>query len=314
MITHCFFDSTNDVNRQKHGGLDIQEGTRTTFGDGTMDEMCFNFIQYYPYIPGFNQCFGMMGIGEVQKNTSTTDFEKNFSKAGDFDEDLCGPGRLKACRRAQGCYKHFTFGPDSGLCDAQVGSMATSLCAPFKGRCDICYPHSACGRRISDNHVDYVARTTVPRLCASGEASAEKANLKNSNYWSEMTSNNCGQHAGTVPPSGPAMAPASASGSQPASPSEPASEAAPSPEPASEPAATDQPAASVGAQREGSGGDDSTVVVVLAASCGGVLFIMIGAFLMYYYQSRKFSASKVKKGTTSESMESSDAASSSVHA
>jgi len=43
---------------------------------------------------------------------------------------------------------------------------------------------------------------------------------------------------------------------------------------------------------------------------------MIAVFLLYYYQSRKFSVSKVEKGTAAESsgMEPNDTASSSVHA
>ncbi|GLC36508.1 hypothetical protein PLESTM_000454600 [Pleodorina starrii] len=46
LVTTCSYDSTSRTNVTK-------------FGEGTADEMCFNFITYYPRDPGFTACMSL---------------------------------------------------------------------------------------------------------------------------------------------------------------------------------------------------------------------------------------------------------------
>jgi hypothetical protein len=62
LLTHCRYDTTDRVNYNKHGGQPTL--ARVTFGEATQNEMCFNFISYYPRIPALARLLGKMGSGD----------------------------------------------------------------------------------------------------------------------------------------------------------------------------------------------------------------------------------------------------------
>ena len=66
LIAHCYYDTRNRQSTHDRGSSTITgPGQTTTFGEGTNDEMCFNFIAYYPRHPDLKNCFNGMGQGPV---------------------------------------------------------------------------------------------------------------------------------------------------------------------------------------------------------------------------------------------------------
>ena len=63
IYSFCSFDTTNRWNFGVHGGKTLSKDEWTTFGEGTYEEMCFNFIMYKPRKEGFNICVGNVGGG-----------------------------------------------------------------------------------------------------------------------------------------------------------------------------------------------------------------------------------------------------------
>ena len=111
LIVHCRFDSTNNVNRAKHGGLELQPNVTTTFGEGTMDEMCFDFVSYYPRVPGLATCFRQSGKGDPLAVAAPP--AKNLSLSDQFDGQSCSlpdPRLATMCTSAAHCFRSPTAG------------------------------------------------------------------------------------------------------------------------------------------------------------------------------------------------------------
>ncbi len=62
LITHCRFDTTNNVNYAQHGGGPTAE--HVTYGEDTLSEMCFNFVSYYPRHRALSLLIRAMGTGD----------------------------------------------------------------------------------------------------------------------------------------------------------------------------------------------------------------------------------------------------------
>lgn len=176
LIVHCRYDSSNNVNRAKHGGLDLQPNITTTFGEGTMDEMCFDFITYFPRVPSLANCFGASGYGKSDRVANDTQLAKNFSLSAQFDAQIC-PNKAPCSAVAQ-CFRSPAIG--GTFCDAESG--ITSCPAPVSA-CSDCFPHSECG---GVQEITYTPRIQTPRTCIAGESASEATGLKNSTYWSDL--------------------------------------------------------------------------------------------------------------------------------
>ncbi|PNH04334.1 MOXD1 1 [Tetrabaena socialis] len=77
LITTCSFDSTSRTNV-------------TTYGDSTRDEMCYNFVLYYPRDPSFGFCFSMAMAGDP-----------GSALCGGTDEEFAVFGALEQIRQAE---------------------------------------------------------------------------------------------------------------------------------------------------------------------------------------------------------------------
>jgi len=66
LITHCYYDTTNSLSWHDRGGTAVQNSNEIFgLGEGTDDEMCFNFIAYYPRHNDLKLCIGAtMGVGD----------------------------------------------------------------------------------------------------------------------------------------------------------------------------------------------------------------------------------------------------------
>ena len=179
LIVHCRFDSTNNVNRAKHGGLDLQPNVTTKFGEGTMDEMCFDFVTYYPRVPGLSNCFSQSGKGDPLAVAAPP--AKNHTLSDQFDAQVC-EGQQAACANAAYCFRSPTIG--GTFCNAATGVQS---CPNVNlGRvCSMCYPHSECGGELAEA-LTYTPKIYTPRTCVTGESANEVAGLKPSAYWSGL--------------------------------------------------------------------------------------------------------------------------------
>ncbi len=71
LITHCYYDTKNSESWHDRGGTLVSTtDTYFPFGEGTDEEMCFNFIAYYPRHPQLTSCFHGFGIGEPSERFS----------------------------------------------------------------------------------------------------------------------------------------------------------------------------------------------------------------------------------------------------
>lgn len=67
LIIHCYFDTQNRETLHPRGSDSISGSDDITFfGEGTNDEMCFDFIAYYPRHNDLKNCFNIMGQGPVE--------------------------------------------------------------------------------------------------------------------------------------------------------------------------------------------------------------------------------------------------------
>lgn len=107
LIVHCRYDSTNDVNRAKHGGLNLKANVTSTFGEGTMDEMCFDFLTYYPRVPGLSTCFSRFGKGNPLAILSPP--AMNPALSDQFDAQRC-PGQRARCANIAHCFRSPAIG------------------------------------------------------------------------------------------------------------------------------------------------------------------------------------------------------------
>ena len=71
LITHCYYDTENSESWHDRGGTPVSAtDTYFPFGEGTDEEMCFNFIAYYPRHPLLTSCFHGFGTGEPSERFS----------------------------------------------------------------------------------------------------------------------------------------------------------------------------------------------------------------------------------------------------
>eukprot|EP00940_MAST-03C_sp_MAST-3C-sp2_P000782 g782.t1 len=66
LIINCFYDTRARTSSHERGSSTLAAGDITTFGEGTNDEMCFDFIAYYPRHPDLTNCFDGMGQGPAE--------------------------------------------------------------------------------------------------------------------------------------------------------------------------------------------------------------------------------------------------------
>ena len=69
LITHCYYDTRNSESWHDRGGTPVSTtDDYFPFGEGTDEEMCFNFIAYYPRHPSLTSCFSTFGVGNPSDN------------------------------------------------------------------------------------------------------------------------------------------------------------------------------------------------------------------------------------------------------
>lgn len=196
LIVHCRYDSSNNVNRAKHGGLDLQPNVTTTFGEGTMDEMCFDFITYFPRLPSLATCFGRSGYGNRGHVADDAALATNAALSAQFDAQICPEMAPCANAAIAQCFRSPIIG--GTFCDAATG--VTSCPGPVS-TCSKCFPHSECGGVPEE--IPYTPRTQTPRMCVANESASEAAGLKTLTYWSNLqtqqatpTATNCNHLTG----------------------------------------------------------------------------------------------------------------------
>lgn len=148
LITHCLFDT-------------VGYSQTTTYGQETSDEMCFDFIMYFPRNPVLNRCFGISGMGKLPKPEDLDADDFTEYGAGDIvaSDDLCpSTSRLfTSCERASGCYQYG--------CQAN-GELRTTGAFEACGAasaCSACYPQSPCGGLPAS--LDFLELVPEPRTC-----------------------------------------------------------------------------------------------------------------------------------------------------
>ena len=128
LITHCYFDTTNSVREAERGGhLLLRDTDVTLYGDGTNEEMCFNFIAYFPRHPALQRCFGAMGAGVALDSSLGGEVgggRRRLNGGGSGCE--VGGAIHEACKAATQCFDTF--------CDTATGKP---VCALFESHFDM---------------------------------------------------------------------------------------------------------------------------------------------------------------------------------
>lgn len=144
VVTRCVYSSVNDVTLAKHGGA--IPTISTMYGEGTSNEMCFDFILYYPRVPSLSVCVGQNGRGPYKpisrpEVVSLPDFDGSGTKlASNFSATAQGCPS-EACAKAAPCFDVGCVG------DTTPGIILTSEF--FSGctaavYCKPCFPYSGC--------------------------------------------------------------------------------------------------------------------------------------------------------------------------
>jgi len=100
LIINCFYDTRTRTSSHERGSSSLAAGDITTFGEGTNDEMCFDFIAYYPRHPDLTNCFDGMGQGPAENTFDRR--ERNLKGSSTalmtFDSDAQEEAFLTAVR------------------------------------------------------------------------------------------------------------------------------------------------------------------------------------------------------------------------
>lgn len=128
IVVHCIFDTK-------------ERDVLTSYGDGTNDEMCFDFILYYPRDPKLKQCFGVTGGGGSNYTAPSgpavaTDAPLPETIVG---SSVCPERFVGGCSQYSSCFAH-----SEETCNPTTGEITAESCAAARF-CKACYPNSACG-------------------------------------------------------------------------------------------------------------------------------------------------------------------------